>query len=155
MLSTSSHVFLTQSHVILNEHAFRPAIIACNGFEKFDSAFSEDYCWTQGLYTVKEAYDLIQSAVPYPGLAFAICLSGSCHGTRQDRDVKLETRAIVGDTAVLTAATVVRARSYTAMIGWESWRGVFPRLPDSEHARSVIARPVSSRTTPLRAAVLC
>ena len=46
----------------------RPALIACNGFDKFGAAFSEDYCWTQGLYTVKEAYDLLSVNVPYPGL---------------------------------------------------------------------------------------
>ena len=42
--------------------------ISCNGFEKFSEDFSQDYCWTQGLYTIKEAYDLPESQIPYPGI---------------------------------------------------------------------------------------
>ena len=42
-------------------------IISCDGFTKYSGSFSEDYCWTQGLYTIKEAYDLLLMNVPYPG----------------------------------------------------------------------------------------
>ena len=42
-------------------------IISCDGFTKYSGSFSEDYCWTQGLYTIKEAYDLLTMNVPYPG----------------------------------------------------------------------------------------
>ncbi|KAL5271269.1 hypothetical protein ACHWQZ_G001792 [Mnemiopsis leidyi] len=43
-------------------------IIACDGLTKFSAAFAEDYCWTQGLYTIKEAYDIVDNSLPYPGL---------------------------------------------------------------------------------------
>ncbi|XP_063684852.1 innexin inx2-like isoform X3 [Bolinopsis microptera] len=42
--------------------------ISCDGFTKFTEDFSQDYCWTQGLYTIKEAYDLPESQIPYPGI---------------------------------------------------------------------------------------
>lgn len=42
--------------------------IKCHGFKKFSKDFAEDFCWTQGLYTIKEAYDMPASQVPYPGL---------------------------------------------------------------------------------------
>ena len=42
--------------------------IACDGLTKFSSEFANDYCWTQGIYTIKEAYDIRDSTLPYPGL---------------------------------------------------------------------------------------
>jgi len=42
--------------------------ISCDGFTKFQEDFAQDYCWTQGLYTIKEAYDLPESQIPYPGI---------------------------------------------------------------------------------------
>ena len=43
-------------------------IISCNGFTKYDGSFHEDYCWTQGLYTIREAYHYSLQSVPYPGI---------------------------------------------------------------------------------------
>ena len=43
-------------------------LIACDGFSKFHPQFAEDYCWSLGMYTVREAYDLPASMVPYPGV---------------------------------------------------------------------------------------
>lgn len=44
------------------------SVISCDGFKKFGSTFAEDYCWTQGLYTVLEGYDQPSYNIPYPGL---------------------------------------------------------------------------------------
>ena len=56
------------------------AIIACDGFSKFEHGFAEDYCWTQGIYTVKEAYDHLLVNVPYPGEFDWLSDSGMCRG---------------------------------------------------------------------------
>ena len=85
----------TQSHPSLNPHfspsSFSPNIspsplsgniISCNGFTKYDGSFSEDYCWTQGLYTIREAYHVSDINVPYPGVIpeeIPLCL-GTCSG---------------------------------------------------------------------------
>jgi len=56
-------------------------IISCNGFTKYDGSFSEDYCWTQGLYTIREAYHVSTFNVPYPGLIpeeIPLCLGETC-----------------------------------------------------------------------------
>ena len=29
--------------------------------------FAKDYCWTQGIYTLREGYDYHSSLLPYPG----------------------------------------------------------------------------------------
>lgn len=42
--------------------------IACDGLTKFSTSFAEDYCWTQGIYTIKEAYDIKDNSLPYPGI---------------------------------------------------------------------------------------
>lgn len=44
------------------------SVISCDGFKKFGSTFAEDYCWTQGLYTIAEGYDLPYYNAPYPGI---------------------------------------------------------------------------------------
>jgi len=57
------------------------SIISCNGFSKYDASFSEDYCWTQGLYTIREAYNENSMHVPYPGLIpeeVPLCLGDNC-----------------------------------------------------------------------------
>ena len=50
--------------------------IVCHGFTKYQHDFAEDFCWSQGLYTIKEAYDMPTSQVPYPGLVpeINVCL---------------------------------------------------------------------------------
>lgn len=56
-------------------------IISCNGFTKYDGSFSEDYCWTQGLYTIREAYHVSSKHVPYPGVIpeeIPLCLGKDC-----------------------------------------------------------------------------
>lgn len=56
-------------------------IISCNGFTKYDGSFSEDYCWTQGLHTIREAYHVSNMNIPYPGLVpeeVPLCLAGNC-----------------------------------------------------------------------------
>jgi len=57
--------------------------IKCVGFEQFHEGFAEDYCWTQGIYTNKMAYDLRDvrghSQVPYPGIVpeeVPLCIPG-------------------------------------------------------------------------------
>ena len=42
--------------------------INCDGFTKFSQAYAQDFCWTVGLYTIKEAYHLPAEVVPYPGV---------------------------------------------------------------------------------------
>lgn len=57
-------------------------IISCNGFTKFDGTFTEDYCWTQGLYTIREAYHHNLMNVPYPGIIpedIPLCLGKDCN----------------------------------------------------------------------------
>lgn len=51
--------------VTLRQYTGAP--ISCDGLTKFSAPFIEDYCWTQGLYTLAEAYD-IGTGLPYPGL---------------------------------------------------------------------------------------
>jgi len=56
-------------------------IISCNGFTKYDGSFSEDYCWTQGLYTIREAYHVSGLNIPYPGIVpeeIPLCLGDNC-----------------------------------------------------------------------------
>lgn len=56
-------------------------IISCNGFTKYDGSFHEDYCWTQGLYTIREAYHYSLQSVPYPGIIpedIPLCLGDQC-----------------------------------------------------------------------------
>eukprot|EP00116_Pleurobrachia_bachei_P003623 sb/3463885/ len=60
------------------------SIISCNGFSKYDASFSEDYCWTQGLYTIREAYNENSMHVPYPGLIpeeVPLCLDQTQEGS--------------------------------------------------------------------------
>jgi hypothetical protein len=62
-------------------------IISCNGFTKYDGSFSEDYCWTQGLYTIREAYHVSDVNVPYPGVIpeeIPLCLGDNCENTGMD-----------------------------------------------------------------------
>ena len=59
--------------------------IKCHGFTKYQNNFAEDFCWTMGLYTIKEAYDMPTSQVPYPGLVpeTSICIEFTyTNGTR-------------------------------------------------------------------------
>ena len=42
--------------------------ISCIGFEKMEKTFVEEYCWTQGIYTSKAAYNM-PLHTPYPGIA--------------------------------------------------------------------------------------
>ncbi|XP_063676511.1 innexin shaking-B-like isoform X2 [Bolinopsis microptera] len=44
------------------------ANISCLKFTKFDKDFAEQYCWTQGIYTHMDAYDM-PGQTPYPGIA--------------------------------------------------------------------------------------
>lgn len=53
---------------VVTVRQYAGGIISCDGFTKYSSSFAEDYCWTQGLYTIKEAYDLLLINVPYPGV---------------------------------------------------------------------------------------
>ena len=62
--------FPTQTRTLalfLADNSCFSGIISCDGFTKYSGSFSEDYCWTQGLYTIKEAYDHLAVNVPYPG----------------------------------------------------------------------------------------
>ena len=73
VLSLSKIIFLTKASLVLTiskTSKFCPLgkNISCDGFTKFGEDFSQDYCWTQGLYTIKEAYDLPESQIPYPGI---------------------------------------------------------------------------------------
>lgn len=42
--------------------------IRCHGFTYYSVDFAEDYCWTQGIYTNRKAYNMPRSKVPYPGV---------------------------------------------------------------------------------------
>lgn len=44
-------------------------MIACDGFARDEDyeRFAEDWCWSQGIYTIKEAYEMRHRASPYPG----------------------------------------------------------------------------------------
>lgn len=42
--------------------------IHCLHFTSFLQAFAEDYCWAQGMYTIKEAYNVQDQKIPYPGI---------------------------------------------------------------------------------------
>jgi hypothetical protein len=53
---------------VVTVRQYAGGIISCDGFTKFSGSFSEDYCWTQGLYTIKEAYDHLPENMPYPGV---------------------------------------------------------------------------------------
>ena len=43
--------------------------ISCVGFSKMDKNFAEEYCWTQGIYTNRRAYNMPPHHTPYPGVA--------------------------------------------------------------------------------------
>eukprot|EP00116_Pleurobrachia_bachei_P009005 sb/3469267/ len=66
LLHTQVHTCFMGTIVAVSQYTGKN--ISCNGFEKFGEDFSQDYCWTQGLYTIKEAYDLPESQIPYPGI---------------------------------------------------------------------------------------
>ena len=48
------------------------AIIACDGFSRDEDyeRFAEDWCWSKGIYTIKEAYEMRDRASPYPGRVY-------------------------------------------------------------------------------------
>ncbi|XP_063693259.1 innexin inx2-like [Bolinopsis microptera] len=54
--------------VTLNDYAGET--IECHGFDIFALPFHENYCWTQGIYTLLEAYDIPNNnrQIPYPGI---------------------------------------------------------------------------------------
>ncbi|XP_063688638.1 innexin inx2-like [Bolinopsis microptera] len=41
--------------------------VKCHGFQIFPENFADEYCWVQGMYVIKEAFDLPQD-IPYPGV---------------------------------------------------------------------------------------
>ena len=44
------------------------ANISCLGFTKYSKEFAEQFCWTQGIYTNRRAYDISEKHIPYPGI---------------------------------------------------------------------------------------
>ena len=65
-----SYVFLimTIMGAVTTFRSYAGSTIVCDGFTKVSPQFAEDYCWSIGMYTVREAYDLPTSMVPYPGV---------------------------------------------------------------------------------------
>ena len=59
-------ILIKNSHSTFNQ--LIGANISCLKFTKFDKDFAEQYCWTQGIYTHIDAYD-IPAQTPYPGIA--------------------------------------------------------------------------------------
>jgi len=53
---------------IVTIRCYTGSVIECDGFVKVPDEFAKDYCWTQGIYTIKEAYDVPGSSIPYPGI---------------------------------------------------------------------------------------
>ena len=46
-------------------------VISCDGFSDRSEdwlRFAEDWCWSKGMYTIKEAYGMSDQVSPYPGL---------------------------------------------------------------------------------------
>lgn len=54
--------------IVSSLRQYTGGLIACDGFSKFSPQFSEDFCWTLGMYTVEEAYHMPIDMVPYPGI---------------------------------------------------------------------------------------
>ena len=45
-------------------NGYQPEVESMSNFQRF----AEEYCWAQGMYTIKEAYDLETSKTPFPGI---------------------------------------------------------------------------------------
>ncbi|KAL5266003.1 hypothetical protein ACHWQZ_G006599 [Mnemiopsis leidyi] len=53
---------------IVTIRSYTGSVIECDGFLKVPVEFAKDYCWTQGIYTLREGYDYHSSLLPYPGV---------------------------------------------------------------------------------------